>query len=57
MTSEVLVIDNYDSFVYILVQYLGELGVEPLVYRHDQISLEESVLVLVLPMMQVFQIL
>ena len=42
MTSEVLVIDNYDSFVYILVQYLGELGVEPLVYRHDQVSLEEA---------------
>ena len=43
MTSEVLVIDNYDSFVYILVQYLGELGVEPLVYRHDQVSLEEAI--------------
>ena len=43
MTSKVLVIDNYDSFVYILVQYLGELGVKPLVYRHDQISLEEAV--------------
>ena len=28
----ILVIDNYDSFVYILVQYLGELGAEPLVY-------------------------
>ena len=43
MTSEVLVIDNYDSFVYILVQYLGELGVEPVVCRHDQISLEEAI--------------
>ena len=31
----VLVIDNYDSFVYNLVQYLGELGAEPVVYRHD----------------------
>ena len=32
----VLVIDNYDSFVYNLVQYLGELGADPLVYRHDE---------------------
>ena len=36
----VVVIDNYDSFVYNLVQYLGELGAEPDVYRPDQISLE-----------------
>lgn len=35
----ILVIDNYDSFVYILVQYLGELGAEPIVYRHDEIDL------------------
>jgi anthranilate synthase/aminodeoxychorismate synthase-like glutamine amidotransferase len=34
----VLVIDNYDSFVYNLVQYVGELGAEPLVYRNDAIS-------------------
>lgn len=34
----ILVIDNYDSFVYILVQYLGELGAEPVVYRHDEID-------------------
>ncbi|MGB1504983.1 MAG: anthranilate synthase component II [Acidimicrobiales bacterium] len=34
----ILVIDNYDSFVYILVQYLGELGAEPLVYRNDEID-------------------
>ena len=34
-----LVIDNYDSFVYILVQYLGELGAEPLVHRHDDVDL------------------
>ncbi|MDQ3943949.1 MAG: aminodeoxychorismate/anthranilate synthase component II [Actinomycetota bacterium] len=39
----VLVIDNYDSFVYNLVQYLGELGAEPLVYRHDEASLEQMV--------------
>jgi len=37
----VLVIDNYDSFVYNLVQYLGELGAEPVVHRHDAISLAE----------------
>ena len=36
----VVVIDNYDSFVYNLVQYLGELGAEPDVYRPDEISLE-----------------
>jgi anthranilate synthase/aminodeoxychorismate synthase-like glutamine amidotransferase len=35
----VVVIDNYDSFVYNLVQYLGELGAEPIVYRHDQLDL------------------
>ena len=34
----VLVIDNYDSFVYNLVQYLGELGAEPVVHRHDQVT-------------------
>ena len=39
----VLVIDNYDSFVYILVQYLGELGAEPLVYRHDEATLDQMV--------------
>ena len=37
----VLVIDNYDSFVYNLVQYLGELGAEPIVHRHDAVTLEE----------------
>ena len=37
----VLVIDNYDSFVYNLAQYLGELGWEPMVYRNDQIDLED----------------
>jgi len=34
----VIVIDNYDSFVYNLAQYLGELGWEPVVYRNDQIT-------------------
>jgi len=38
----VLVIDSYDSFVYNLVQYLGELGAEPLVHRNDQISVAEA---------------
>jgi anthranilate synthase/aminodeoxychorismate synthase-like glutamine amidotransferase len=37
----VLVIDNYDSFTYNLVQYLGELGAEVLVRRNDQVTLEE----------------
>ncbi len=37
----ILVIDNYDSFTYNLVQYLGELGADLVVYRNDQISLEE----------------
>jgi anthranilate synthase/aminodeoxychorismate synthase-like glutamine amidotransferase len=39
--TRVLVIDNYDSFVYNLVQYLGELGAEPVVHRHDAVTLEE----------------
>lgn len=37
----ILVIDNYDSFVYNLAQYFGELGWEPVVYRNDQITLGE----------------
>ena len=37
----VVVIDNYDSFVYNLVQYLGELGAEPVVHRHDALTLEQ----------------
>jgi len=41
MRPRVLVIDNYDSFVYNLVQYLGELGADPLVHRHDALSLDE----------------
>ncbi len=39
---KVLVIDNYDSFVYNLVQYIGELGGDPLVYRNDQLTLQEA---------------
>jgi len=38
----VLVIDNYDSFTYNLVQYLGELGAEPVVFRNDAITLKEA---------------
>ena len=41
VATRVLVIDNYDSFVYNLVQYLGELGAEPLVHRHDDLTLDE----------------
>jgi len=37
----VLVVDNYDSFVYNLVQYLGELGAEPIVERCDQFTLDD----------------
>lgn len=40
MKPTVLVIDNYDSFVYILVQYLGELGANPVVCRHDAIDID-----------------
>lgn len=36
-----LMIDNYDSFTYNLVQYFGELGQEVLVHRNDQISIEQ----------------
>ncbi len=39
----VLVIDSYDSFVYNLVQYLGELGADPIVVRNDQVTVEEAV--------------
>ena len=37
----ILMIDNYDSFTYNLVQYLGELGQEVRVFRNDQITVEE----------------
>ena len=37
----VLMIDNYDSFTYNLVQYLGELDEEVVVYRNDEITLDE----------------
>jgi anthranilate synthase/aminodeoxychorismate synthase-like glutamine amidotransferase len=41
VNPRVLVIDNYDSFVYILAQYLGELGAEPVVVRNDAMALAE----------------
>ena len=37
----ILVIDNYDSFTYNLVQYLGELGADPVVRRNDAITVED----------------
>jgi anthranilate synthase/aminodeoxychorismate synthase-like glutamine amidotransferase len=43
MGARILVLDNYDSFVYNLVQYLGELGAEPLVHRSDALNLDEIV--------------
>ena len=36
-----LVVDNYDSFTYNLVQYLGELGSEMRVVRNDEVSVDE----------------
>jgi len=39
--ARILVIDNYDSFVYNLVQYLGELGADPQVHRHDAVTVDE----------------
>lgn len=40
---KVLVIDNYDSFVYNLVQYIGEMGANTIVYRNDQICIQEII--------------
>ena len=41
MAARVLLIDNYDSFTYNLVQELGELGAEPVVYRNDAIDVAD----------------
>ena len=38
----ILLIDNYDSFTYNLVQLFGELGAEPVVYRNDALSVEQA---------------
>ena len=40
--TRVLVIDSYDSFVYNIVQYLGELGAEPVVVRNDEITVDRA---------------
>jgi anthranilate synthase/aminodeoxychorismate synthase-like glutamine amidotransferase len=40
-TPRLAVIDNYDSFTYNLVQYFGELGVEPAVFRNDEVTVSE----------------
>jgi anthranilate synthase/aminodeoxychorismate synthase-like glutamine amidotransferase len=45
MPARLLVIDNYDSFVYNLVQYLGELGAEPVVHRNDALTVDEALAV------------
>ncbi len=41
VSPRILVLDNYDSFVYNLVQYLGELGAEPIVVRNDQQTVDQ----------------
>ncbi len=41
MAARIVVVDNYDSFVYNLVQYIGELGGDPIVVRNDVLSVEE----------------
>jgi anthranilate synthase/aminodeoxychorismate synthase-like glutamine amidotransferase len=43
MGPRILVIDNYDSFVYNIVQYLGELGADPVVHRHDALDVAQMV--------------
>src|ERR1700678_1220369 len=40
MAARILVLDNYDSFVYNLVQELGELGASPVVFRNDAIDVD-----------------
>jgi anthranilate synthase/aminodeoxychorismate synthase-like glutamine amidotransferase len=42
MPARVLVIDSYDSFVYNLVQYLGELGAAPVVHRNDDLDIDTA---------------
>ncbi len=43
MSTSILVIDNYDSFVYTLVGYLQELGADTTVVRNDDVSLDEAI--------------
>jgi para-aminobenzoate synthetase component 2 len=40
--ARILVLDSYDSFVYNLVQYLGELGADPVVHRNDALTVEAA---------------
>ena len=40
--ARILVIDSYDSFVYNLVQYLGEIGADPVVFRNDALTVVEA---------------
>jgi len=42
MAPRILVLDSYDSFVFNLVQYLGELGADPLVHRNDALTLDDA---------------
>ncbi|MFM1786892.1 MAG: hypothetical protein RL228_842, partial [Actinomycetota bacterium] len=42
MTTKVLVIDNYDSFVFNIVQYLAQLGADVTVKRNDEVELSEA---------------
>lgn len=41
--ARILVIDNYDSFVYNLVQYVGQLGADPIIVRNDALSVDDAV--------------
>ena len=41
MAARILVLDNYDSFVFNLVQYLGEMGAEPIVHRSDALTIDQ----------------
>ncbi len=43
MAARILVLDNYDSFVFNLVQYLGELGADPIVHRSDALTVDQIV--------------
>ena len=43
MAARILVLDNYDSFVFNLVQYLGEMGAEPIVHRSDALSIKQII--------------
>ncbi|MCL5424205.1 MAG: anthranilate/aminodeoxychorismate synthase component II, partial [Gammaproteobacteria bacterium] len=41
MAQKVLMLDNYDSFTFNIVQYLGELGAEVITHRNDEITIEQ----------------